>query len=343
MQSSNATEVTVVTGASGHAGANLVRALVKRGRRVRAMVHRDSRSLDGLDVEVVRGDVTDPDSLNRAFQGADVVYNLAARISLGMDSWTSVERINVAGPRNVVEACLCCRVRRLVHFSSIHALEQRPFCDPVYETNPYVRPKGCPPYDRSKAAGEQEILKGIERGLNAVIVRPTGIIGPYDYQPSYFGWALTLMANGKLPALVHGGFDWVDARDVAEGAIRAEEKAPPGAKYLLSGHWVSLREAAALIEELTGVPHPKLIVPLWVAYLGLPFTAAQAKLAGTPQLFTRMSLRSLHCNKNISHESATRELGYATRPFRETLADTLSWFREAGMLSGSSKSKAVTR
>jgi dihydroflavonol-4-reductase len=330
----------VVTGAAGHVGANLVRALIGQGRSVRCLVHVNTRAIDGLDVELVRGDVSDADSLYRAFQGADVVYHLAARISLSMGDWSALEAVNVAGTRNVVEACRRAGVRRLVYFSSIHALVQEPLSVPVDESRPLVASRRCPPYDRSKAAAETVVRHAIEQGLDAVIVNPTAIIGPYDYQPSYFGEALLLIARRELPALVTGGFDWVDVRDVAMGALLAEAKAPPGASYLLSGHWVSMCDIAAGVAEITGVPVNKFVCPLWLARAGVPVMQGLSRLRGKRPLYTGASLRALKSNRNISHDRATRELGYQPRPFRETLADTLHWFRENGHLSYSPGKKS---
>lgn len=195
----------VVTGAAGHIGANLVRALINQGRRTRCLVHVNSRAIDGLATEIVQGDICDLDSLCRAFQGAEVVYHLAACISLSMDDWQVLETVNINGTRNVVEACLRTGVRRLVHFSSIHALIQEPLSVPVDESRSLVEFHRCPPYDRSKAAAEIEVRRGMEQGLDTVIIYPTAIIGPHDYQPSYFGEALLLLAQHKLPALVTGG------------------------------------------------------------------------------------------------------------------------------------------
>lgn len=321
-----------VTGATGHVGANLVRALIDKGISPCCLVHINCRAIDGLDVERVQGDVRDLDSLCRAFEGVDTVYHLAASISLSMTDWPEQEKINVRGTANVVEACLRNGVRRLVHFSSIHALVQEPLHIPVDESRPLVNSKRYPPYDRSKAAAEIEVRRGIEKGLNAVIVSPTAVFGPYDYQPSYFGEALITIAERKLPALVTGGFNWVDVRDVVTGAMAAAEQAPAGARYLLSGHWVSMCEIAAIIEEITGVSTGKPICPLWLAHIGAPFIGAISRLNGRRPLYTSVSLRALKSNRNISHELATRELGYQPRPFRETLVDTLQWFRENGQL-----------
>jgi len=290
------------------------------------------KTVEGLDVETTNGNICDLTSLCDAFEGAEVVYHLAARISLSMGEWPMVESVNVAGTRNVVEACLRCGVRRLVHFSSIHALVQEPFDIPVDESRPLVESLRCPSYDRSKAAGEKEVLKGIERGLDAVIINPTAVVGPYDYEPSYFGEALLTLARGKMPASVNAGFDWVDARDVVQGAICAEERAPTGGKYLLSGHWVSMPELSKVVEQIAGVPAPRLVCPLWLAPAGVPFAAAVARLSGKRPLFTSVSLRALRSNHNISHERASRDLGYKPRPFNETITDTLRWFEDNGYI-----------
>jgi dihydroflavonol-4-reductase len=325
----------IVTGAAGLVGGNLVRALFARGRPVRALVHRDRRALEGLDVEIVEGDVRDPASLRRAFERAETVYHVAAYISLSMRDWPLLESVNVLGTRNVVEACLHCGVRRLIHFSSIHALVQEPLDVPVDESRSLVEieSRHYPPYDRSKAAGEKEVQRGMERGLDAVIVNPTGMIGPYDFRPSHFGQVLLALGQGRLPALVTGGFDWVDVRDVVAGAMQAEERAPAGARYLLSGHWASLRELAGLVAEVTGAPVPRLVFPMWMARVGVPFGTHFTRLDGEHPLYTSVSLRALRSNRRVSHQRATRDLDYRPRPLRETLADTFRWFAETGRLA----------
>jgi len=335
------TKKTVVTGASGHLGANLVRALLAETRPVRALLHKNCQALQGLDVEMVEGDICDLESLYKAFDGADVVYHLAARISISMHGWPMLESVNVAGTRNVVEACLHTGVHRLVHFSSIHALIQQPMYVPVDEDRPLAESRYHPPYDRSKAAGEKEVLGGIERGLDAIIINPTAVIGPYDYEPSYLGEAIITLANGKMPALVDGGFDWVDARDVVAGAMHAEKQAPTGAKYLLSGHWASMCDLAAIVEEISGIPAPRLVCPLWLASIGTPFATVYASITGTRPLYTKASLAALHSNRNMSHQKATRDLGYKPRPLRNTVCDTLDWFQGNGCLNRSQKAQSA--
>ncbi len=328
----------LVTGATGHIGCNLVRALLAKGRRVRVLLHRSRLGIEGLDVETVHGDVLDLDSLVRAFDGAEVIYHLAGYISLLPSDRPVMEAVNIQGVRNVVEACLRTGVRRLVHFSSIHAIKDTPE-RVIDETCDLVDSPQAPAYDRSKAAGEREVFKGLDRGLDAITISPTGVIGPHDYRPSHFGQALLYMAQGKLPALIAGGFNWVDARDVVAGAITAEAQAPSGSKYLLSGHWVSVPEIAAITSELTGVPAPGFVCPPWLALCGAPFLGAFDRIRGRQPLYTAMSIKSLQYHRHISHEKASRELGYQPRPFRETLQDALSWFEQAGMLSSTAGRK----
>ena len=323
----------VVTGSTGHIGANLVRTLLDNGVSTRVLIHEDKRAIEGLDVDAVAGDIRNMDSLINAFAGAEIVYHLAADISLSQSEWPQLEAANVTGVSNVVEACLRCGVRRLVHFSSIHAMTQEPMDIPVDESRSLVDSHRCPPYDRSKAAGEREVRRGIERGLDAIIVNPTAIVGIHDYRPSHFGEVLLSLANHKLPALVDGGFDWVDVRDVVEGAMRAEERAPTGAKYLLSGHWVSLPDLANLVEKITGMPAPGFVCPMALARFAAPFVSAFDHLAGKRPLYTSVSLRALRSNRNISHKRATLELGYSPRPFHETIIDTLRWFEKEGKLT----------
>ena len=323
--------VVVVTGASGHVGANLVRALINTGRPVRALVHKHKQSLVGLAINTVSCDICDLDSLRYALNGADVVYHLAARISISMDDWPLLENVNVIGTRNVVEASISCGVRRLIHFSSIHALIQDPMDSPVDESRPLAEHDNIP-YSRSKALACKEVMNGIKKGLDAIIITPTGIIGPNDYQLSHFGEVLLSIAHGKLPALVNSGFNWVDVRDVVECAIRAEKHALEGAHYVLSGHWVSLREVASLVEEITGIPAPRIALPLWLVRIGIPAFSVLYRLSGKRPLYTRGSMESLRGNLKISHDRATRDLDFQPRPFRETIIDSLRWFDEIGLL-----------
>jgi dihydroflavonol-4-reductase len=321
-----------VTGASGHIGGNLIRTLIDHGEKVRVLLHQDQRALQDLDVEIIEGDVLDPESLRHLFQNVDVVFHAAGYISILMNDWPHLESVNVLGTRNVVEACLFCGVQRLVHFSSIHAFVQEPLDEPIDETRPFADSHRFPPYDRSKAAGQREVLKGIQKGLDAVIVNPTGIIGPFDFRVSHTGEVLLALARSRLPALIKGGFDWVDVRDVVDGALSAWKWAPAGSNYLLAGHWVSVSDMAAEVKKITGVSPPRFQSPIWLARLGAPFMTAFARLAKKRPLYTAVSLRALDSNPRISHAKATLELDYHPRPFSDTIRDTLEWFSANGYL-----------
>jgi dihydroflavonol-4-reductase len=327
--------LTAVTGASGHVGANLINALVSKGRKVRALSHTCNLGLDGLPIDLWQGDVGDLDSLIEAFHGVRVVYHLAAHISLRMNDWRRCAEVNIEGTRNVIEACRRTGVQRLVHFSSIHALCSEPLDTPVDESRPHVSSPDAPPYDRSKAAGEKLVLSATEAGLDAVIINPTGVIGPFDYRPSHFGQALIQIATGKIPVLIEGGFDWVDARDVAQTAIKAEESAAAGSRYLLSGHWLSMRDIAVIAAGIMGNRAPSLVCPMAVARACAPIITAASGLSRTRPIFTTVSLDALVSNRNISHEKATSELGYAPRPARETISDTIQWFKDNGYIKSS--------
>jgi len=322
--------VTVVTGASGHVGANTVRALVARGRSVRAMIHVDRRALEGLDIETVRGDVLDPASLDKAFEGADTVFHLAASISLSDNR--KMKMVNAVGTKNVVEACLRKRVGRMVHFSSIHAVAYSAGRDLIDESSPLVASLDCSDYGRSKAGAEDQVRRGLVGGLSTIIVRPTAMLGPHDYQPSFFGQVLLALARGKLPALIAGGFDWADVRDVVEGAIRAEETAPPGAEYLLSGHWATLRDIAEMVGGITNSRVPKLTCPLWLAGLAAPLATCFDRMTGRRPLFTSFSIDTIRKSERVSHQRASAELGYQPRPLQSSIEDTLKWFSDNGRL-----------
>ena len=299
----------VVTGAAGHVGANLVRRLLECGESVRAVIHEHDSALEGLDVERVRADVRDPASLRRAFRDAEVVYHLAAVISIDGDLGGLVPAVNVGGARNTAEAALACGVRRLVHCSSIHAFDQEPLDLPLDETRTRSDLRPHPAYDTSKARGEREVRRVIERGLDAVIINPTAILGPHDYLRSRLGRTFIELYNRSLPSLLEGGFNWVDVRDVCTGAMAAAARGRTGESYLLGGHWASVRSLAEIVHRLTGAAPPRLTLPVWVARMFVPFAVGYGRLRGAEPLYTGEALRALQANRRIDCSKAREELG----------------------------------
>ena len=324
--------VTVVTGASGFLGAVLVRALLADGRQVRAVDIQRGPGLVGLDVEWMPVDVLDTSALQAAFRGAEIVYHLAAVISVTGDPTGRVWAINVGGVRNVAEAALGAGVRRLVHCSSVHAYDLEAGGPEITETSPRATVPGRPVYDRSKAAGEAAMLEVIDRGLDAVIVNPTGVIGPYDFAPSRMGLVFLAMFRRRLPALIDGGFDWVDVRDVVSALVTAEAQGRRGENYLLPGHHLSLPELAAVVENVTGVRKPTFTVPMWFARLWSPLADKVSRRTANPLWYTSESLHALRFHPPVSGAKAGVELGHRPRPVDETVRDIHDWFTEQGLL-----------
>lgn len=314
-----------ITGASGHIGANLTRQLIQKGISPRILIRNDQRAVEGLEVETINGDITNPASLDRLVAGTEVVFHLAAKISITGDRDGSVFRTNVEGPQHVVNACLKAGVRRLIHFSSIHAFQQSPIDEELNETRAKTGPKGYA-YDRSKAAGEEVVRKAVTSGLEVIILNPTSVIGPYDFKPSFLGSGLWDIYHNKVPALLRGGFDWVDARDVADAAIEAMKKGKSGEQYLLAGQWRSLAEIADILCKLYNRRPPRLVLPHIFAQAGLPFLQAFSALTGSPPLYTKESLGALkYGNKLISSQKAREAFDFHPRPIEDTLKTAMDW------------------
>lgn len=324
----------VVTGATGHIGNNLVRALLRRQEPVRCMVLKGEslRPLEGLPAEIVEGDVRDPGSLDRAFRGAGVVYHLASVIALLPSQYCLLEDVNVRGARNVAEACLKCGVRRLVYASSIHAIAEPPKGVLIDESMPVDPSRIKMEYSKSKARGTLEVLDIAARGLDTVVICPTGVIGPYDHRPSEMGQVFIDFARGRMPAYVDGAYDFVDVRDVADGFIAAAEKGRRGETYILSGELVTVRWLMQTLAEITGTPAPRLKLPRWIASTAAAMSTGVSRLTGTRPLLNRDSLYTLGSNSYVTSKKAATELGFSARPVRESIADTVSWFREEGVL-----------
>ncbi len=322
----------VVTGAAGHIGGNLVRALLDQGHTVRALVFQDRRALEGLDVELVQGDLLDPAFVDEALRGAEVAYHLAATITLNGGRMNGTLRVNVEGTRNVAQACLAQGVGRLIHFSSVHALAQHPLDAPLTEERALADSPEDLVYDQSKAAGERVVLEAAEQGLDAVILNPSAVIGPYDFKPSHTGELILDLIRRRIPALVPNGYTWVDVRDVVDAALAAWSRADSGHRYLLAGHYLGLPEFSALVGRVANARTPRLVVPMWAARLGAPFVTGWCSLRGTRPLFTRESLAIVSGNTRMDCCKAEAALGFRARPLEETVQDTVTWLRQAGQL-----------
>ena len=322
--------MNLVTGATGHIGNVLVRRLLAQGKPVRALIlpNEDGHELDDLNVERVRGDVLDLPSLHRAFAGVDHVYHLAGMISILPGSDHLLERVNVQGTLNILIAALQADIYRLVYTSSIHAIQRVPAGVTIDETVPFDPLQALSSYDRSKAQATLAVLQAARQGLNAVVVCPTGVIGPYDYRRSEMG-QLILDAMQKRPQFcIRGAYDFVDVRDVAEGQILACEKGKNGEHYILSGEKISIAWLIRTVQGLIGAPAKLLTIPIHLARMAAQFTPLYYRLFHIKPRFTSYSIETVLGNSDISNRKARNELGYAPRPLYQSLVDTVHWFLE---------------
>lgn len=321
---------TLVTGAAGHLGLTLVKMLLQQGEPVRALDLRPTEPLRELPTEVVQADVTDPTALAAAFDGVDRVFHTAAVISLTMDEWPLLEAVNVEGVRQVVAQCRAHDVSRLVHISSIEALNLES-AGPVSESTPLV-PEDFPiPYGRSKAMGQRIVLDAIRDGLDAVICYPSGIFGPNDYALHASNQALLRLRDGEKWVMTDAGLDWVDVRDVAAGVLAAADRAPAGASYVLGGRYATIEQLQEIIREQTGAPLPSRRITMRQVERLLPLVQLQSWLTRQPAAINKPMLYPLKHGGPVAYTRAAKELGYRPRPLTETIADTLAWFDESGM------------
>lgn len=326
--------MNVVTGSAGYIGNVLTRELLWRGKEVRALVRStsDISSLKSLGVEKVTGDINNLDSLINAFREADIVYHVAGIISIMPGDRALIHNVNLGGTRNVVAACIKCGVKRLVYTSSIHALREPPIGTVIDEDMPFDPYTRRGEYDRSKALASLEVIEAARDGLDSVVVCPTGVLGPYDFRGSLITRTFIDFARKSVNMNVDGAYDFVDVRDVAAGHILAAEKGKTGQYYILSGQRITLSEIFSILEEITGVKAPKYKVPFWLAKMAGIFTPIYYKLANKTPRFTNYSINTLQSNSYISHEKASRELGYKARPIKKSIEDTFEWLYENKML-----------
>lgn len=320
--------IAAVTGASGHIGANLIRALIEQKHEVRALYHLNNKAFEGLDISLVKGSLENQDALDELCQSADIVFHLAAQISIGKTDLKQMLKVNVEGTENVIDACRNGGVKRLVHFSSIHALDPgQP--EAVMDENNAVSLESSSSYESTKAMAEKIAIDTAKsNGLEIVIVNPTAVIGPLDYEPSYLGQFLIRLVKGEIPGLIDGGYDWVDVRDVAQGAISAAENGRNGEKYILSGSWVNLSDLTQLAGKASNNNLKLPLFPGILARIGLPFLQIWAKINMQHPLYTLEALDILkNGNRNISHNKASEELNYTSRPLLDTLKDSYKWYQ----------------
>ena len=322
-----------VTGASGHLGNVICRLLLEKGFRVKAMYNTRRDSLERLPIELIQGDVLNKSDLAKLIDGCEIVINSAAIISINGDPTGMVFKTNTEGPRNVYEVAKEKGVKRIVHISSVHAVMEEPLNLPFDEKRTY-KTATCFPYDYSKAQGEQIMLSNKANATPEVVVlRPSCIIGPFDYKTSEFGKALLKFYHGKIPVMPEGGYNFIDVRDVAESVINAMEKGRHGEIYLATGKYYSMKELASTIEKVTGKKTPKNTLSFNVLKSLIPFISAYSKLTNTIPLFTTESINALkYGHPGMDNTKAITELGHRVRPFEESINEFYTWQKSIGKI-----------
>jgi len=318
----------LVTGATGHLGNVLVRQLIDRGESVRALIlpGENLSSLSGAHVDVVVGDILDNNSLAVACKGVNTIFHLASLVSIEKGKEELLWRVNVDGTKNMIQAALNAGVDRFVYTSSIHAIERPPEGTPIDESHPFDSNNPAGPYDRTKAVASLEVLEAVKQGLNAVIVCPTGVIGPHDYKRSELGEMILDWMSPKVSFIIKGQFDFVDVRDIAEGHIAAAQSGRAGETYLLGGHQKSLLDFRKIVQEVMGKKTPAIEIPFPLAMMAAEIAATYYRMTKTRPTFTKYALETVTSNSLVSYEKATRELGYRPRGFAETISDTVMWW-----------------
>lgn len=324
-------QTAFVTGSTGFIGLNLIEQLSSLGWRVSAL-HRPSSDLKYLrrfDVTPVAGDINDPDSLARAMpRRVDVVFHVAGDTNMWSRRNAEQDRVNIDGTRHVVQAALAAGARRFVHTSSISAYGNQ--AGRIDESAEQLGGVSWINYHRSKFLGEQEVRRGIARGLDAVILNPAAVFGPYDTG----SWArlIRLIYTGKLPGIGAGGLSFVHSREVAKAHIAAAERGRTGENYLLGGTDATLLELVGVIGEVLGRDVPRRATPRAAMLVAAYVSDWLSYVTGRPPRITPEMVGQATRRFYVDSRKAQQELGLRPVPLRTMVEDSVNWLRQEGFL-----------
>jgi dihydroflavonol-4-reductase len=325
--------IALILGATGCIGNNVTRACLDAGWPVRAFHRASSKTwmLDGLDVAHAIGDLNDRESLRRAMEGCDVVFHAAAYYPLHSLDMAGALRQAVREMRNVLDAAEAAAVPRLVYTSTLTTIGRPASPSRLADEQDFYLPGSTQSaYFECKWAMEAEAWRAAARGMPVIIVNPTAVFGPWDVKPTT-GEILVNVAKGRFPVWLDLEANVVDARDVGHGQVLAAERGRPGRRYILGGENLAVQRALTMAAEEAGAAPPR-----WQASLGLVRALVRAgEAAGHLPLVRPLPLehfKTLSEWQALNTARAREELGFEARPFRETVRDTLAWFRSHGYL-----------
>lgn len=323
----------VVTGAGGHLGSTILRLLHGSDAELFGLVLPGERAPRFSGVRYIEGDVRDRESLRPLFEGEGMgplyLIHTAGLIDIGREVSPALYAVNVEGTKNLLALCAEYQVERLVYVSSVHAIPEGGERTVLREVNRFSADQVVGGYAKTKAEATEAVLDAARMGLPAVVVQPSGILGPYDTSGNHLVQMVSDYLRGKLPACVRGGYDFVDVRDVAAGCLSALTRGRAGECYILSNRRYELREVLGMVRRIAGgrkLP----VFPLALARMAAPAIQWRARRRGERPLYTSYSLHTLGTGDRFSHEKATRELGYHPRDLFLTLRDTVLWMRSGG-------------
>lgn len=331
-------KIYIVTGALGHLGSTIFRILKKHGCNVRGLdlAGNDTAAEHGIDPSLIyRGDICDYDSLKEIFtfgpEDEAIVFHSAGIISIDGSSGDKMRFVNVYGTKNIIRKCLECKVKRMVYVSSVHAIPEAAGGAQISEVSSFDPDLVEGMYAKTKAEATQCVMDAIKEGLDAVIVQPSGIIGPNDTGNSHTNQIISEYLNGKLTACVKGGYDFVDVRDVALATINAAIRGRRGECYILSNRHVEIIEILDELKKISGRRRAG-ILPYWFAEAAVPLAELYYKLCRKPPLFTKYSLFTLRANSNFNNSKARKELGFRPRSIKATIHDTVASLLKSGRI-----------
>jgi dihydroflavonol-4-reductase len=311
---------TLVTGAAGFLGSHVTRQLVASGEAVRVLLRASSsnRAIADLPLEYITGDLRDKASLQRAVNGAQSIFHVAADYRLWARKNREIYDSNVGGTKNLLEAAKQAGVKKFIYTSTVATIAvDRPEL-PTEATNARLE-EMVGHYKRSKWQAEEEVRSAARAGFPAVIAMPTTPVGPWDWKPTPTGKIILDFLNGKMPGYVETGLNFVGVEDCAAGHLLVAERGKIGERYLLGAENLTLKGLLDALEKITGLPAPKLKIPhglaLGVAYANTAFS----RLIGREPSIPVEGVKIAHHTMFVDSSRAQRERGFRPGPVAAAL------------------------